>query len=286
MAGRPVAAHLLERLAMLDLDAVAVNLHHGAELVERCLGPGPTYVREDWLRGTAGAIAGAAGVLGRDTVLVASADGLHAIDMSGLIAHHRASGAAATITVKRIANPETCAIVEMDGRGLVTRFVEKPPVAEVFTDIASIGVYCVEPDVLELIPRDRPYDIAGELIPALLATGHPVSAYSTDAWWSDIGTPADLLAANLAAARGEIEVLHADDGQMGEGVRVYRGSEIAPGARVEAPVVAGPGSVIGSGAHVRAALVLPGARIADGEVVIETIRGDGAGVLRSWLRDG
>ena len=289
VAGRPVARHLLERLAALDLDAIAVNLHHGADLVERCLGDGAVYVREDWLRGTAGAFAGAAGVVGPGTLLVASADGLHDIDMAALAAWHRSSGAVATITVKRIANAETCAIVELGDDGLVRRFVEKPAPEELFTDLASIGVYCFEPEALELVPDDRPYDIASELIPALLATGHPVAAYATDAWWSDIGTPAELLAANLAAARGEIDLGHAEShaaAGLGEGVRVYAGSEIGAGARIVAPAVVGPDAVIGPRAEVRHALVLPGAQVAAGAVVERTIHGDGAGVIRSWLRRG
>ena len=57
VGGRPVVARLLERLE--GFDAVALNLHHGAELIERVAGPGPLYLREEWLRGTAGALAGA-----------------------------------------------------------------------------------------------------------------------------------------------------------------------------------------------------------------------------------
>jgi NDP-sugar pyrophosphorylase family protein len=292
VAGRPVAAHLLEQLATLDLDAIAVNLHHGADLVERCLGAGAVYLREEWLRGTAGALAGAARFLraGGD-FLVASADGLHEIDLASLIARHRESGAAATITVKRIAHPETCAVVELDGSGFVRRFVEKPPEHEVFDDLASIGVYCFSADVLGAIPDDRPFDIAGELIPALLGRGDPIAAYATSAWWSDIGTPEELLEANLAAAAGDVRVRHAQGQEMagrGEGVeasvRIYAGSVVEPGARVEGPAAVGPDAEVGPNAVVRRSLVLPGARVPAGAVVEDAMVGDGAGVVRSWLR--
>jgi NDP-sugar pyrophosphorylase family protein len=283
VAGRPVAAHLLDRLGGLDLEGVAVNLHHGAELIARCLGPGPLYLREEWLRGTAGALAGAERFLRPGgEFLVVSADGVHDIDIAGLIARHRASGAAATITAKRIARPETCAVVALDDAGMVRRFVEKPPPGEVFADLASIGVYCFDADVLDAIPGERPFDIAAELIPALLGRGDPVAAYVTDAWWSDIGGPAELLEANMAAARGEVTLQHAD-GRVDGDCRIYAGSSAAPDARIEGPAAIGPDAVVGERAAVRRALVLPGAEVVAGAVVEGVIHGDGDGVVRSWL---
>jgi NDP-sugar pyrophosphorylase family protein len=261
LAGRPVVSRLLDRL---DLD-VALNLHHGADLIRRVLGAGPLYLEEERLRGTAGALRGAAAFLSAEgDFLVLSADGAHDIDIGALAAAHRASRAAATITVKRIERPETCAIVEREGTRVV-RFVEKPAPGEVFTDLASIGVYCFSADVLGLIPGERQWDIASDLIPALLDRGLPVHAYETEAWWSDIGDPAELLAANL---------------RLG----TVTDSRIAPGARIEPPVMIGPHSTVGAGALVRSALVLPGATVGRGRTVDGGIAGTGADVLRAWLR--
>ena len=261
-----MAARLLERLGALDLDAVALNLHHGADLIERVLGSGPVYLREEWLRGTAGALAGAADFLrAGDDFLVASADGVHEVDLAGLIARQRASGAAATITVKRIERPETCALVDLDDEGIVRRFVEKPPAGQVFTDLASIGIYCFSTAVLESIPNNRPFDIAGELIPALLGAGLPVAAYETDAFWSDIGDPGELLAANLR------EPFVAADCQ------------IAPDAVIEQPTMIGPRSRVGSAAYVGRSLVLPGAEVPAGGRVEDAIHGSGEDVVAAWL---
>jgi mannose-1-phosphate guanylyltransferase len=172
----------------------------------------------------------------------------------------------ATITVKRIPRPETCALVELDEHGLVRRFVEKPAPEEVFTDLASIGVYCFAPSAIDAIPHDRPFDIAAELIPDLLRRGMAVAAYETDAWWSDIGEPAELLAANLHAAF------------------VADPCNIAADARLDGPVMIGPHSSVGAGAVVRRSLVLPGASVPAGAVVEDAIHGSGDDVLRAWLR--
>jgi NDP-sugar pyrophosphorylase family protein len=263
VGGRPVVTRLLERL---PFDEVALNLHHGADLIERVVGPGPVYMREEWLRGTAGALVGAAEFLRAGDFVVASGDGVHEIDVAALVRVHEDSGAAATITVKRVARPEAFAVVELDARGFVSRFVEKPEPVEAFTDLASIGVYCFKPEVIDFVPDDRPFDIAGELIPALLAAGMPVAAYETDAWWSDIGDPAALLAANLRFAS------------------VAAPSEVARDAQLEEPVMIGPRSRVKSGAVVRRALVLPGATVPAGAIVEDRIHGTGDDVLRAWLR--
>jgi NDP-sugar pyrophosphorylase family protein len=261
VGGRPVVARLLDQLADFE---VALNLHHGADLVERVIGSGPVYAREDWLRGTAGAIVGAADFLRGGDFVVASGDGVHDVDVHGLVARHRAGGAAATITVKRVARPETCAVVALDDDGSVERFVEKP--ANPFSDLASIGIYCFAPEVLPFIPADRPFDIAHDLIPALLAAGMPVVAYQTDAWWMDIGDPDELLAANLQLAH------------------VAEPSEIPPDASIEAPSMIGPHSRVGARAAIRRALVLPGAVVPDDGVVDGAIHGTGDDVLAAWLR--
>jgi NDP-sugar pyrophosphorylase family protein len=267
VGGRPVVKRLLEGLAPLDLDAIALNLHHGSDLIERVVGPGPAYLREEWLRGTAGALSGAAAFLSAaDTFLVASSDGVHEVDLAGLIRRHREGGAVATITVKRLPNPRNCAIVELDDNALVTRFVEKPARREVFSDLASIGIYCFAREVLQHVPGDRPFDIAGELIPALLAAGLPVAAYETDAWWSDVGDPRELLAANL------------------RGGFVTDDSEVAGTAVIAPPVMIGPHASVGERARLDRALVLPGSEVAPGAEVVDAIHGTGEDVLRAWLR--
>lgn len=261
VGGRPVVARLLERLGGFE---VALNVHHGADIVERVVGPGPLYVREPWLRGTAGALAGAADFLRDGDFVVASGDGVHDVDVDALVARHRESGAAATITVKRVARPETCAVVELDDRGMVQRFLEKP--GEPFSDLASIGIYCFSPDVTGFVPADRPFDIAHDLIPALLSAGMPIAAYETDAWWSDIGEPGELLAANLRLAH------------------VAQPSQIGSGVRMDEPVMIGPHSEVRPRAVLRRALVLPGAVVPEDAVVDGAIHGAGDDVVRAWLR--
>ena len=247
--GRPVIEHLLPRLRAAGAKEIVVNVHWLADRL-RARVKGVTFVEEPRLTGTAGPLASAARELAGAPFVVASGDGFHDVDLSALVARHRAAGAIATVGLMRISSPERSALAELDGDGMLVRYVEKPAPEEVFTDLASIGLYVFEPEVLDLVPRDRPYDMARELIPSLMPRG--VAGWVAEGYWNDIGTPEDLLAANLWASGGES--------------------------------VAGPYSTIGEGAVVRNALILPGATVPPGARVENTIFGDGEGVWEAWRR--
>jgi len=255
VAGRPVIERLLDRLD----GEVIVNTHHLARRLRERLGDRVRWSHEPELLGTAGALRGAQ--LESD-VMVLSGDGVHEVDLAGLAAHHRAAEADATITVKRLADPSRCAQVELE-RDFVTRFAEKP--AQAFTDLASIGIYCFGAAALAHVPAGRPSDNARDLIPALLEAGLRVAAYETEASWSDIGTPEELLAVNLELAGGE--------------PRVHAGCAVA--GALEGACQVGPGAVVHAGARVRDALVLPGAEVT-GEAT--GICGDPAAVAEAWRR--
>jgi NDP-sugar pyrophosphorylase family protein len=287
VGGRPVIEHLLARLAGEGIVSAVVNVHWMADLIVARLGDGDAlgvklaWSHEEQLLGTAGAIRGARGLLGEGDVMVLSGDGLHDVALREVAQRHRESGAAATITVRRLARPETCALVALDEAGMVTRFVEKPPPQEVFTDLASIGIYCFSPAARQLV-GDGPCDIARDLIPALLKRGMPVAATLTDAWWSDIGTLAELTAANLAVVSGDVRTALPAQHTGTAGVQLYADTRVGRGAVLESPLAAGPHAVIGAGAHVHGAVILPGAIVPDGTVVAGGVFGDPAAVAAVW----
>lgn len=292
--GRPVVEHLLRHAAHCGVDEAVVNLHYRGDQIQDYFGDGASvaikmsYAPERELLGTAGAVRDHMGSLGRGRdFLVLSGDGLHRIPLDRLVDRHRATGAAATITVRPIPHPERGALVELDESGLVRRFVEKPPPEEVFTNLASVGVYCFSADVPGLMPGG-PLDIAQDLIPLLLELGLPVAAFHAECFWSDVGTLDELAAANLAAAAGEVELPLADAPTILDGetpaVLPAPGSRVAAGASITGPAVVGPFAELGEDAHVSAAVVLPGARVLERTVVTGGLYGDPAAVAGVWRR--
>jgi NDP-sugar pyrophosphorylase family protein len=103
----------------------------------------------------------------------------------------RDTQARVTMSLYHVPNPTEVGLVGLDENGRVTRFVEKPRLEEVFTDLANAGVLVIEPDIVECIPSDTFYDFGQHLFPQLLQSG--VSMYGwvipQDTYLLDIGTP-------------------------------------------------------------------------------------------------
>jgi NDP-sugar pyrophosphorylase family protein len=113
----------------------------------------------------------------------------------------------ATIATFEAANPSACGLVITDANGRVTRFQEKPPPHEVFTNTANAGVYVMEPAIFDYLPPDdgRPLDWGRDVFPTLLDRGIVYSC-SLNGYLQDTGTPDTYRQANwdaLGGATGE-----------------------------------------------------------------------------------
>ncbi len=71
--------------------------------------------------------------------------------------------------------------------GRIVGFKEKPSL----TNMMSMGVYCMEPRVLDYIPAGVPFGF-DDLIHTLLARGLPAHTFAHDGLWLDIGRIEDF----------------------------------------------------------------------------------------------
>jgi NDP-sugar pyrophosphorylase family protein len=113
----------------------------------------------------------------------------------------------ATIATFEAANPSACGLVITDANGRVTRFQEKPPPHEVFTNTANAGVYVLEPAIFDYLPPgdSLPLDWGKDVFPLLLERGIIYSC-PLNGYLQDTGTPDTYRQANwdaLSGATGE-----------------------------------------------------------------------------------
>jgi len=80
-------------------------------------------------------------------------------------------------------------VIEQQG-GRITGFKEKPIVSK----LVSMGVYCMEPAVLQYIPSGVPFGF-DDLILCLLRRGVPTHSYIHEGIWLDIGRIDDFQSA-------------------------------------------------------------------------------------------
>jgi mannose-1-phosphate guanylyltransferase len=190
----PLLVHIIRWLRGQGIRDVAINLHYLPEVITAYLGDGSrfgvqiTYSYEDPILGSAGAAKKLEGFLS-SPFLVVYGDMLLDVDLEPLVKLHRSSGSAVTIGLMEVDDPSSKGVVQLDERGRVLRFVEKPRPGEIQGRLVSAGIYLVEASVMEQIPANSYYDFGHDLIPRLLSEGVPLFARLLDGYLLDIGTP-------------------------------------------------------------------------------------------------
>jgi NDP-mannose synthase len=205
----PVAEILIRQLSAAGIARVTIAVGHLAGLLQAYFGDGSRfgveidYSLEEDTRGTAGPLALVNGL--DDSFLVVNGDLLTTLDFAAMIDFHRnAAAALATVGVYRHELQMELGVLEISGDD-VTGYTEKPRQAyEV-----SVGAYVMDPTVVDLIPRDRAFDLP-ELVEKLIAEGRTVKAFRFDGYWLDIGRPQNLAEATNLFDRERARFLPTD----------------------------------------------------------------------------
>jgi mannose-1-phosphate guanylyltransferase len=296
---RPVMEHTARLLARHGFGEAIANLHWFPETIEGHFGDGSdfglelTYSLEERLLGTAGGVRNVADFLG-DSFLVVAGDALTDIDFGAMREFHESHDGLVTMATKRVAETDQFGVVIADGEGRIQGFQEKPDPAEALSDLANTCIYMLRAEVFDYFPApgtsndagpdDPPEfaDWAKDVFPALLEADVPFYSHEIDAYWNDIGNLDELRQGNLDALHGAVAV-EVDVPQVADGVRaasplegaevtgptlIGADVEIGEGVRIEGPTVVGDRCRIGDGAHVRDAIVLEGAELPPGAILV------------------
>jgi mannose-1-phosphate guanylyltransferase/phosphomannomutase len=211
IAGKPCMEHIIELLREHGFEDVIVTVAFLPQAIRSYFGNGETlgvnveYSVEESPLGTAGSVRLTADQLD-ETFLVISGDALCDFDLGKLVKFHKKRGAAVTIGLKSVENPLEFGIVVTDEEGRVERFLEKPSWGQVFSDTINTGVYVLEPEVLQHVPTDRPFDFSKELFPLLLEMGRPLYGMPMDGYWQDIGNLDQYRQANFDALDERVQL--------------------------------------------------------------------------------
>ncbi len=285
IVNKPNIEHIVELLARHGFTDIMVNLHYLGDQIRRYLGDGSrwgvniSYSEEERLWGDAGSVKRVEDFFD-DTFLVIGGDDLGDFDLTRILAHHRDKKAVCTIALSLVEDPSEYGIALINERGRITRFLEKPRGEVMFSNAANTGVYFLEPEVLELIPRNTTYGFGKDLLPLLLERKMRLFGYLTSSYWRDIGNLKQYQQTHYDVLDGRISVRlkcreHRKFVWMGENV------EIDPSAEVEYPVVLGDGCRIEAGARVLEYSVLgEGCVVESGATVRRSILWPEAAVMR------
>jgi mannose-1-phosphate guanylyltransferase len=256
IVNKPSIEHLVSHLSNLGFHDVVITLGYKGDAIEQSLGDGAllgvsiTYVYEESKLGTAGSVHNARQYLGDKPFLVVGGDHVTDLNLLEFYREHLKSAAIVTIGLISIDEPSEYGIAEIDVENRIRRFREKPGPGEIFSNLASTGMYVCSPEIFEYIPEGVKFDFAKNLFPLLMEKNLPLNGWLARGNWSDVGSPASLRQAEkwklqemrYANISGDLDVKNANiQGPVDFGNSIYLGNN----SRIIGPVVIGSGTSIG-----------------------------------------
>jgi glucose-1-phosphate adenylyltransferase len=185
----------------------------------------PAQQREtaEWYRGTADAVFQNLDILRRHDpahVLVLAGDHVYKMDYAKMLAQHLERGSKVTVacTEVPIFDAVNFGVMQLDERGLVSAFQEKPSRPAPLADrpdlaLASMGIYLFDAEFLyeelraDARERSSGHDFGKDILPRLVRRGVPVHAHRFSEscvnmarglpYWRDVGTVDAYWEANL-----------------------------------------------------------------------------------------
>jgi mannose-1-phosphate guanylyltransferase len=259
--GRPFLHYQIDLLRSVpEIDEVILSLNYQPRRIEEIFGDGAAlgikirYVVEPAPLGTGGAVRYAGESL-TDSVVVFNGDVLTAVDLAAVLQRHRERRARATIVLTPVENPTAYGLVETDQDGNVRRFLEKPSPDEITTNYINAGIYILEPETFDRIPKDTPWSIERSFFPSFVERGETFVAYPYDGYWIDIGTPEKYTQVHRDIMTGHFKA-PPFAGQAHDYIHMGAGARVEEGAKMEGPAFLDEGVVVRRGAQVHPLTVL------------------------------
>jgi glucose-1-phosphate adenylyltransferase len=223
-------------------------------------------------------------------VLILSGDHIYKMDYRKMLKEHKEKKSRLTIATKLVPKEEISrfGIMEVDANNGITAFKEKPK--EASSQLASMGIYLFDYDLLEHVLKELPQDdldFGHHIIPHIIEhSKDEVFAYPFHDYWQDVGTYDSYLETNLALNEDSFSLDLYDPNW-----KVYTKSEdlppvkIGPDAQIKDALVSNgcviegtvinsvlsPGVRVGKGAIVKDSVILSHTLISDGVEITKAI---------------
>jgi mannose-1-phosphate guanylyltransferase/phosphomannomutase len=222
---RPLISYSVEYLSSHGIRDLIVNLHHQPESIRQVLGDGSQfgasirYSLEEEILGTSGALDRVRDFFIDDDFVVINGKIVTDIDLGSAVEAHREQDAIATLVLKKNVSLEHFSMVEVDGRGCISRFAGFPqPVLTRASSVETIGnttvisshedpplmftgIQILSPRIFEYIPRNCFSHSTTHVYPRAIEAQETVLGHVTEGDWVDLSTLRRYLDASLVFLR-------------------------------------------------------------------------------------
>jgi glucose-1-phosphate thymidylyltransferase len=249
VANKPVLFRVIEAIRDAGIDEIGIVIGDTGDEIRSAVGNGKrwgvriTYIPQDAPLGLAHAVKISHDFIGDDRFVMFLGDNCIQGGISPLIEQFGHSDHNAQIVLKRVSDPRSFGVAELDDEGKIKRLVEKP--REPQSDLALVGIYMFDAKIFEAVNSIAPSP-RGELeitdaIQWLVSHGCRVFPYVHEGWWIDTGKKDDLLEANrliLEEMQPSIQGYVDRDSQLIGKVIVEAGAEII-NSTIRGPAIIG-----------------------------------------------
>ncbi|MCX7929814.1 MAG: sugar phosphate nucleotidyltransferase [Chlorobi bacterium] len=250
VAGKPILAHILDRLVAEGISAVTIVVGHMGDQVEQFVRTrystlDAAFIEQTEPLGLGHAIWCARHTFGDEPIFIILGDTIFDLDIAALL-----NAPSNAIGVKRVEDPRRFGVVEVSD-GLITRLIEKPQHPP--SNLAIVGIYLIRHtqclvDCLDRLIANR-VQTRGEFqltdaLQCMVERGEQLIAFPIEGWY-DCGKPETLLETNRYLLDREMQTVAPPSDSI-----VLPPSYVAPTAILERSIV-GPYATIGDGAIVR-----------------------------------
>jgi glucose-1-phosphate thymidylyltransferase len=277
VANRPIMFYVLDNLLATGIHDVGIIISpETGKAIKETAGDGDAwgmkfeYILQDEPLGLAHAVKVARPFLGADPFIMYLGDNLIGSGISGFRGTFEKTNADASILLKKVSNPSSFGIAEINSEGQVCRLVEKPK--DPRSSLALVGIYFFSSKIHNAIDRIRP-SARGELeitdaIQELLDQGCSVLSHQLDSWWLDTGKKDDLLTANSVVLDEWVkrELL----GEIDEASHVSGRVRLGKDSKVNRSTIRGP-VVIGDNVEIENSFIGPFTSIGNGCRILSSV---------------
>lgn len=192
---KPLLETILETFRSHEFRNFYISVNYKADMIKDHFGDGEKwkctirYLEEGDRLGTAGAL-GLIADRPKHPLLVMNGDVLTNVDFSSLLDFHAEQRAKATMCVREFDFQVPYGVVNLDDHR-ITGIVEKP----VHSFFVNAGIYVIDPDLLDLVPKCASFDMP-DLFTQALDKGMTTAAFPIREYWTDIGRIDDFHRAN------------------------------------------------------------------------------------------
>jgi len=182
---KPIIELIMDNFRKYGFNKFLISLNYRAEMIKMYFSENPSnyqidYVQEKKFLGTVGALSLIKSRL-RDTFILSNCDVVIDANFDKLLNYHRENKNKVTIlaVMRHIKIPY--GVLKMQNADL-DEFIEKPE----YHFIVNSGVYALEPDIIDLIPKNQPMDMP-DLVLLVKKKGFKIQVYPVSCSWFDVG---------------------------------------------------------------------------------------------------